>query len=321
MVIETRPSRIAQLTDRLLMVSPDQFGFNPETAVTNSFQNRPDKHHLQIRNQAISEFKGMVSKLRVHGLLVSVAPSPVDRVTPDAVFPNNWISFHRELLSREIDTILYPMMANNRRAERQQDVVSKLIEKATKSSLRILDLSYLEDQGLYLEGTGSLIFERARRVVFAQESPRTNLAALNVFCNATDYEPVVFHANDQAGQPIYHTNVVMSISSGFSVVCLDAISDDGEKLRVEKELERLNLQIVEITQDQVSNFCGNILEVKPKPFVDPLLIMSQTAYRAFTLRQKTELKRFANLLPVNIPTIERIGGGSARCMLAEVFVR
>ncbi|MDO8619620.1 MAG: arginine deiminase-related protein [Candidatus Daviesbacteria bacterium] len=320
MVTETRTSRTAQLTDKLLMVFPDQFGFNHETAGTNSFQNKPDQHHLEVRSQAILEFNGMVNKLRENGISVYVAPSPTGQVTPDAVFPNNWISFHRELSLKGIDTILYPMMANNRRAERQPNTVYPLIKDEPKSrDLRLLDLSYLEDQGLYLEGTGSLIFDRFRKVVFAHESPRTNLEALNVFCSFTDYEPVVFHANDKTGQSIYHTNVVMSIGSGFSVVCLEAIPDDHEKLRVEKELDRLHLEIIEITQDQVSQFCGNVLEVQPHQG-DPLLVMSQTAYDGFDLKQKDRLAHYANLLPVNIPTIESVGGGSARCMMAEIFV-
>lgn len=311
-------TRSAQLTNTLLMVSPDSFGFNPETATTNSFQNNLPESDLRVRNLAKIEFADMVNAIRNHGITVLTTPSRDDVITPDAVFPNNWVSFHNEL--EGFDAVLYPMLAPNRRAERQWEIINRLLTPARNRQSKVLDLTQLEQSGQFLEGTGSLVFDRIHKVVFAEESPRTNLQALDSFCLKTGYEPVTFHAYDHEGKMIYHTNVVISIGAGFSVVCLDAIIDHRERKTVESKLDQLELEIIEISRDQLGNFCGNTLEVKSKAD-DPVMIMSKRAFRSFEQKQMEKLQYFASILPVEIPTIEAIGGGSARCMLAEVFLK
>lgn len=309
-------TKTAQLTDTVLMVRPDSFGFNDQTASTNSFQNRLSVDSGgSIRDQALREFAEAVDTLQKSGIEVVVCPSRIDVATPDAVFPNNWISFHSELDG--IDVIVYPMLAPNRRAERQLDQVSRALELEIDPSA-ILDLTYHETSGNFLEGTGSLIFNRRRKVVFAHESARTSYTALDDFCAQTGYRPVKFHAYGRGGESIYHTNVVMSIGEGFSIVCLEAIADTQERATVEDMLKKLQLQVIPISLDQLHSFCGNVLEVQSSSG-RPKIIMSTTAFGAFTEPQKEQLDSFGDLVPVRIPTIEQVGGGSARCMLAEIF--
>lgn len=311
------PTKFAQITDTILMVSPDKFGFNNQTAATNSFQNNPD-HRLpeEVESSALSEFGSAVKTLRRSGLIVVVASSRTDVITPDAVFPNNWISFHDEL--PKVDVVLYPMLAPNRRTERQFDNVKALMPWLDVDPARILDLTRYENFGQFLEGTGSLILDRREKVVFAHESPRTSAVVLNAFCEQTGYRQVKFHALDTANRPIYHTNVVMSIGDGFSVVALEAIPDVAERHNVEQKLKDLELEIIDISLDQMYAFCGNILEVKSTTDESKILL-SATAHNAFTDAQRKTLMGYGELIPVDIPTIEAVGGGSARCLVAEVF--
>lgn len=309
-------SKAAQLTDTLLMVTPDNFGFNNQTASTNTFQNDlPLGSRESPRNKALSEFHGAVDLLRRSGIRVLICPSRTDIDTPDAVFPNNWISFHSEV--KGINTVLYPMLAPNRRDERQLIAVEQTLGIKIDPST-VLDLTHHEKSGHFLEGTGSLIFDRKRKVVFAHESARTSFQVLDDFCDRTGYRPVKFHAQDEGGKPIYHTNVVMSIGDGLSVVCLEAIQNRQERSTVENTLDALELEIINITLDQLHAFCGNILEVQSGTGKNKI-IMSITAYDAFTEAQRKQLMGYGELVPIYIPTIEKIGGGSARCMVAEVF--
>lgn len=300
-----------QITDTLLMIRPDAFGFNEETAASNEFQNVPTESSDVVRGRAIAEFETMVLQLQHEGIHVVVIPSRDN--TPDAVFPNNWLSFHDNGTA-----VLYPMLAPNRRAERQFDTaMSALSGFVNRNEIQVVDLTHLEDEGKFLEGTGSLVFDRRNGVAFAVESPRTTLAALKVFCDELDMKPVVFHATGTEGKPIYHTNVVMGIGDGFSVVCIEAIEDSNERANVILHLEK-NGAIVPISKDQMDAFCGNIMHVQS---IDgkKKIIMSQAARDAFTDDQKEILKNFGDLVAVSIPTIESVGGGSARCMVAEVF--
>ncbi len=308
-------SKSAQLTDTLLMISPDQFGFNNQTATTNTFQNNLPHNSEEIRNKAVLEFNAAVASLRKNNIRVLICPSREDVITPDAVFPNNWISFHNELSSTNI--ILYPMLAPNRRAERQLDNVSRALGLQIDHSA-ILDLTHYEATESFLEGTGSLILDRRRKVAFAHESARTSCSVLDDFCNKTGYRPVKFHAYDKNKKPIYHTNVVMTIGEDFSTVCFEAMKDVRERETVKKELTTLGLETIPITLDQLHSFCGNILQVR-SILGKNKIIMSVTAYDAFTKDQRKQLLDHGDLVPVSIPTIETIGGGSARCMLAEVF--
>lgn len=320
MAIETATpisAKIAQqLTNTLLMISPDQFGFNEQTASTNTFQNKTDEPEAAVRDKAILEFKGTVDILRRHGVEVVVCPSRTDISTPDAVFPNNWISFHNEL--ERVDVILYPMLAANRRAERQFDKVKSLMPWMAIDPQRVLDLTGLEQASQFLEGTGSLVFDRRNKVVFAHESARTSYSALDIFCEKTGYQSVKFHAFDKEDRPIYHTNVVMGIGEGFSVVCLESILDIKERRMIESRLKDLELEVVDATLDQLHAFCGNVLEVKSTSGISKI-ILSVNAFDAFTNAQRKTLTGYGELIPVEINTIETIGGGSARCLVAEVF--
>lgn len=314
--IPSSTTSLAQLTDTVLMISPDSFGFNDQTASTNAFQNNlPADSKDNPRSRAFSEFHDSVDLLRRNGIRVMVCPSKTDVNTPDAVFPNNWISFHNE--AKGINAVLYPMLAPNRRAERQLYAVEQTLGIKIDPST-VLDLTHHETSGRFLEGTGSLIFDRKRKVVFAHESARTSFRVLDDFCNQTNYQPIKFHAQDKGGKPIYHTNVVMSIGEGFSVVCLEAIQDRRERSAVKNALSELELEIINITLDQLHAFCGNILEVKSVSRRNKIA-MSITAFDAFTEDQRKKLMSYGDIIPFNIPTIETIGGGSARCMLAEVF--
>lgn len=316
--VETSLStKAVQLTNTLLMIKPDQFGFNDQTAATNPFQNSTHAATETIRDRALIEFNCMVATLRSHGIEIVTCPSKTDPQTPDAVFPNNWISFHKEI--KGIDVVLYPMLAPNRRAERQLDQVKKLMPWMEIDPGRILDLTGFEDANQFLEGTGSLVFDRSKKVVFAHESPRTSYSVLDAFCKQTGYEAVKFHAFDNGNRPIYHTNVVMSIGAGFSVVCLESISDRKERTNLEFRLKDLGLEIIDISLDQLHAFCGNVLEIK-SAIGQSHILMSVTAYDAFTEEQRRRLMTpVGEIIPVNIETIEKVGGGSARCMVTEVF--
>lgn len=308
-------AQFPQLTSMLLMISPDQFGFNEQTAATNAFQNKIGGSSEEVRNRALLEFRSAVTTLRRNQITAVVVPSRTDVVTPDAVFPNNWISFHNEI--RNVDAVLYPMLAPNRRAERQFDKIRSFMPWLEIDPQRVLDLTHYEDSGQFLEGTGSLIFDRNEKVVFAHESPRTNPVVLDAFCEQTGYKSILFHAEDRT-VPIYHTNVVMSIGDGFSVISFDAIPDQKERHTVEQKLKDLQLEVIDISIKQVRSFCGNVLEVKSASD-DPKILLSSTAYAAFSQGQRRILSNYGELMPVEMPTIETVGGGSARCLVAEVF--
>jgi hypothetical protein len=301
-----------QLTDTILMIAPDSFGFNPETASTNTFQHTAAVDTHTIREKAQKEFDVMKRTLEEKGVRVIAMPSPAKLTTPDAVFPNNWISFHEG--GR---VVVYPMLAPNRRLERQLPAVRAALKDVVPLTT-IEDLTAYESHGRFLEGTGSLVLDREHRVAFAVLSPRTHEVLVQEFCERMGYEPVLFHAVGD-GVPVYHTNVVMGIGKGFAVVCVDAIVNDEERRMIEKKIASLGLDLIAITIAQMNAFCGNLLELVSTDG-KPLIVLSQKAYDAFTKEQRLVLEKYGELVPVAIPTIETIGGGSARCMLAEVFV-
>lgn len=298
--------------NKVLMVSPDSFSFNPETASTNAFQNKTETLGEEVKKQAMFEFNQMVKTLRAAGILVFVSPSRKDIKTPDAVFPNNWISTHENN-----QVVIYPMFAKNRRSERQWGKIKNLLGVSDKTVVH--DLSYLENEGFFLEGTGSLVFDRKNKIVFATESARTSIKALSVFCKIMKYEPILFHATSENRKPIYHTNVVMSIGDGFAVVCLEAIENNHERKIIADKISELELEKIEITRNQMQNFCGNILELQSRSGRNKIII-SKTALNFFSEKQKKTLRKYGDLVSVNIPTIERVGGGSARCLLTELFL-
>lgn len=303
------------LTDTVIMVAPEQFGFNSETAETNSFQHQPDEAQDslgRLRDAACGEFQHVVEILTSHQIRVLVLPGRKDVVTPDAVFPNNWFSHHRE------DTlVLYPMLAPNRRAERQPSLLRDLLQSIGCHPV-ILDLSSREQDGLILEGTGSLVLDRAQKVAFAMASSRTHQVVVDEWCHRLGYRACFFHAYDKLSRPIYHTNVFMSIGDGFAVASLDAIP---ERASFENTLRELGKEIIQLSQEQLYSFCGNILHLRSQDGRQKIML-SQTSMSAFTREQREQreqLEQYGDLVPVAIPTIERIGGGGVRCMLAEVF--
>ncbi|RSK45390.1 amidinotransferase [Hymenobacter rigui] len=295
------------------MVRPTRFTFNTETAHSNHFQGfiaGLDDGAIQAR--AFAEFDGVVARLRERGVQVLVFEDTPEPHTPDAVFPNNWGTFHPD--GR---VLLYPMCAPNRRAERRPDILAQL---GRQFRIReVVDLSAHEQEERFLEGTGSIIFDHVHRIAYAGLSARTDKALFEAVCARLGYQPVSFHALDELEQEIYHTNVMMCVGAEFAVVCLESIRDEAERAAVVASLTSTGHELIAISLEQVRRFAGNMLTLRTA-FGTGLLVMSQRAYDALTPVQRHRLSHYAELLPMSIPTIETIGGGSARCMLAEVFL-
>ncbi len=306
----------SQLTNTILMVSPDSFAYNAQTAGSNSFQNKPEFDPETLRKKALEEFNGMVKKLTAEGVDVLVLSNDTEVDTPDAVFPNNWFSTYED------GTImLFPMLSENRRLERSKDTITEVMESSGFKIRRFVDYSEFEKQGLILEGTGSLVLDRRNNAVFAIESERTNRILFERYCDEmkiSSSNRVFFHANDENGSPIYHTNVIMSIGNGFAVICSECI-ESGDHREVMTKLEELRLEVIDITYAQLKNFCGNILNVKNNNG-ESLIVLSASAMWNFEDRQVEVLRKYGRLVEVSINTIETVGGGSARCMMAEIFL-
>lgn len=296
------------------MIRPVRFGFNEQTAESNAFQDI--KLAAQTKDvsqeEARREFDEMERRLTAAGVDVLVYDDTVEPYTPDSIFPNNWVSFHASGT-----VVLYPMQAENRRQERRMDIIDALGQRFHVA--KVVDLTHFEQEGKFLEGTGSLVFDRMNRVAFACLSPRTNIDVLNEYVRQTNYRVVSFHASDAGEQAIYHTNVLMCIGDSFAVVCLQAIKNPDERLMVRQELEGLGKQIIEITLEQMAAFAGNMLLVSTKKG-QKLLVMSTRAYESLTPRQLDKLDDYATLMHVDLSIIEGNGGGSARCMMAEVHL-
>ncbi|HZY38582.1 MAG TPA: arginine deiminase-related protein [Mucilaginibacter sp.] len=301
----------SQSTSRILMIRPVNFGFNEQTAESNAFQNR-DAQSESANRQAQKEFDGMVNTLRANGVDVTVVDDTMEPHTPDSIFPNNWVSFHSDG-----QVFLYPMQAENRRLERREDTINGLEDNFTVK--HIIDLSRFEEENKFLEGTGSMVLDRENKIAYACISPRTDREVLHVFCQQAGYAPVTFDAVDENGQAIYHTNVLMCVGSRFAVICLESIPNPHEKLVVKESLLSTKKEIVDISFDQMNRFAGNMLEVKNMA-QETLIVMSKNAYEALLEEQKNVLKKYGKLVYADINTIETIGGGSARCMMAEVHL-
>lgn len=300
-----------QSTSNLLMIRPVSFGFNEQTAGSNTFQTQSDDQQ-SVQNKALAEFDGLVKVLRDNGVSVTVIEDTAYPHTPDSIFPNNWVSFHD---NGEVFT--YPMQAENRRLERREDIITDLEDFFEVK--HVIDLSRFEHEGQFLEGTGSMVLDRENKIVYACLSPRTNREVLDVFCKQTGYKPVTFHAFDQNNFAIYHTNVMMCVGSNFAVVCLDSITNSTEKEEFTHSLESTGKQIINISFDQMNHFAGNMLEIK-NIAGETLIVMSKSAFDALNEQQKTTLYSFGKLICADINTIETNGGGSARCMIAEVHL-
>ncbi|WP_439557029.1 citrulline utilization hydrolase CtlX [Dyadobacter sp.] len=303
-----------QSTSRIMMIRPASFGFNEETATTNEYQQRD----LTINEAstpaqtAEEEFELMTSQLSKAGINVQIFDDADDIRRPDAVFPNNWVSFHQ---SGKV--VLYPMMAQNRRLERREDIIEALGKEYKIEE--IIDLTYFEKEGKFLEGTGSMVLDRRYKIAYACFSPRTHPDVLAAFGEAMGYEIIAFNATDENDKPIYHTNVLMCVGDIFAVVCLEAIKDPDERLMVRAALEDTNKYIVEISLEQVRHFAGNMLMVR-NARADKFLIMSTQAYESLTNTQVKQLNEYARLLHTDLSYIETYGGGSARCMMTEIHL-
>ena len=303
-----------QTTRHILMIRPANFGFNEETAANNAFQSRDGRLSPDdIRKKAEEEFDTFVDTLRAAGVHVIVAQDSAKPVKPDAIFPNNWATFHQEGF-----VVTYPMFAPSRRRERRRQVIDTVLKEGFRSERRI-NLEFNEKLDRFLEGTGSIIFDHQHRLAYACLSPRTDAGLLDDLCRTLDYTPVVFHARDGKGQDIYHTNVMMALGETFVVVCMATVTDPEEHARLERSFRDTGKEIVDISLDQMNAFAGNMLQVR-NDRDETLLVMSEQAFRALDDVQKNTLQRHTRLLHSPIDTIETYGGGSARCMMAEVFL-
>ena len=300
-------------TSNILMVRPANFGFNEETAASNAFQTNDKSLTIsEIQENAKIEFDAFVAKLQSKGVNVVVANDSVTPIKPDAIFPNNWVSFHDNGA-----IITYPMYAEVRRLERSEAIIEQISNDFETGERFNLENS--EAKKLYLEGTGSMIFDRPQRLVYACISPRTDETVLDSFCEITNFDKVVFTAVDGNGQQIYHTNVMMAIGETFVVICLDTIVDADERVMVEQSIIDTDKEVIEITLEQMMHFAGNMLQVRNESG-ETFLVMSEQAYKSLTDSQIGQIETHTEILHTPLYTIETYGGGSARCMMAEIFM-
>lgn len=298
-----------QTTSRILMVRPARFAFNEETAANNYFQQKSNSD--SVAEKALNEFDAFVNLLRGNDLDVTVIQDTPEPWTPDSIFPNNWFSSH---ISGEL--VLYPMFAENRRMERKPEVMDLLTRKLDHR--KIIDLTHWEKEEQFLEGTGSMIFDREKRIAYACRSPRTSENVLRDFCARMNFDSVVFDSTDTNNNFIYHTNVMMAIGTQVAIVCLESIKNEDEREKVISRLKTTGKIIVDISLEQVTHFAGNMLELKSRNG-SPLMIMSAAARQALTMEQETIISTYNKILSPELSTIETNGGGSARCMIAELF--
>ncbi len=306
-----------QITNTILMVRPVAFRMNEQTAVNNYYQKVLDGLLPEtVQAKAQQEFDAYVAKLRAIGVNVVVIQDTKEPDTPDSIFPNNWISFHENG-----NVGLYPMYAENRRHERREDILDEL-EKAGYHIENIIDYTSAEEDGFFLEGTGSLLLDRVNRKAYCALSPRADEELFIEFCEDFEYSPVIFTANQTVNgerKAIYHTNVMMCLAETFAVICLECIDDKKERENVKKHLKEDGKEIIVITEAQVNNFAGNMLQVKGAND-EPFLIMSNAAHQSLTKSQVQAIEKHCKIVSSSLDTIEACGGGSARCMMAEVFL-
>ncbi|APY00755.1 citrulline utilization hydrolase CtlX [Lacinutrix venerupis] len=305
-----------QTTNTILMIRPVAFRMNEQTAVNNYFQEDIQLKNAEINAKAQEEFDAFVEKLRAVGVNVIVEDDDILMDTPDSIFPNNWVSFHENG-----NVGLYPMFAENRRRERREEVFARLEKEGFKIN-DIIDYTTAENENVFLEGTGSLLLDRVNDKAYCALSPRADEGLFIEFCEDFEYTPVVFTANqtvDGKRLPIYHTNVMMCLAETFSVICLDSIDDKKERKNVIKNLKADGKEIINITEEQMANFAGNMLQVRGKDN-KLYLVMSQAAHNSLSQAQINIIERHCEILSSSLETIETCGGGSARCMMAEVFL-
>ena len=306
-----------QTTNSILMIRPVAFRMNEQTAVNNYYQKVLDGlSPSTVNEKAQKEFDAFVQKLEAVGIDVTVVDDVLSPDTPDSIFPNNWISFHENA-----DVALYPMFAENRRLERREEILDLLEEKGFEIE-NIVDYTDAEIDGFYLEGTGSLLLDRANAKAYCALSPRADEELFIEFCEDFDMEPIIFEAFQTVNgerKLIYHTNVMMCLGETFAVICSDCIDDKKERKMVLDHLKKDNKEVILITEDQMNNFAGNMLELRGKDD-KRYIIMSASAHQSLTPKQITQLEKHAEILSSSLDTIEACGGGSARCMMAEIFL-
>lgn len=296
----------------ILMVRPANFGFNAETAANNYFQNNIQKSQKELQGIALKEFDKMVATLRKNNIEVLVINDTENPRKPDAIFPNNWLS-----TSPNGTVSVFPMYARNRRLEKREDIIDLLTHQYLVSNFQ--DWSEYEVEGKFLEGTGSMIIDYEHRILYACLSDRTHPGVIEKFASTNQLKAFTFTATDAEKRPIYHTNVMMCLGNKFAVVCEDSIQNEYEKIALQQLLSSTQKEIISISLQQMNSFAGNMLQVKNKD-EEIFLIMSQTAYNSLSQQQIKKLSSFNNLLPIAVPTIENVEGGSVRCMMAEIFL-
>jgi hypothetical protein len=306
---------LKQTAHTILMIEPIAFGFNDQTAANNYFQQKGNASDADLQHQALAEFNRMVNQLRAKGIEVLVVKDTPEPHTPDSIFPNNWISFHEGG-----QVILYPMFAPNRRSERRDDIL-RILEGHRLVINNLSDFSFWENQDLFLEGTGSMIFDRVHQIAYAALSDRTDKSVFLQFCETFGFTPVYFSARQTVGGkrlPIYHTNVMLSVADGYAVVCTDSIDNVDERQTLIESLKKNGKEIISISEEQMHAFAGNMLQLQNKEG-EKYLVMSQAAFDSLTEQQIKRLELYNELIVIPIPTIEKTGGGSVRCMVAEIF--
>jgi len=307
----TQTAARVQSTNSVLMIRPGRFFPNPETAADNAFQCNADRDSEALTLLARKEFDAAVQTLRAAEVNVHVFEDTAEPEKPDAVFPNNWISTHDDGW-----IALFPMYSALRRRERRQDIIEQL--RKYYRVTEVIDYSAFEEDGCFLEGTGSLVFDHLNKIAYVSLSNRSNPTVIQRFAEDFSYEPVTFTSIDSTGQPIYHTNVMMCIGTGFAMVGLEMIPNKAERQKVRAHLEKTGKAIVELSADQIANFAGNAIELHNKDG-QKLLVLSTRAARALSEDQHEKLSHYVRLVPLELPTIE-LGGGSARCMIATIHL-
>ena len=300
------------LASNLLMIRPCQFFSNPQTADSNKFQGRSKLSDNELQEAALSEFDMLVSRLREADMDVYVFEDTPNPITPDSVFPNNWVSLHNNGT-----VVLYPMEAENRRLERRLDIIYELRDKHGFDIKKIIDMSYLEDKQEYLEGTGSMILDHVNKIAYACLSSRTHKNALLDYSKKFGFSAVTFCAQDASKSDIYHTNVIMSLGEKLAVLCEDAIPIDFEKKQIKDSLQSTGHEIINISLDQMTSFAGNVLEVISNSD-EHLMLMSERAEKSLTKKQKSIIEKYCRIISSPINNIEDSAGGSVRCMIAEI---
>ncbi len=307
-----------QITNAILMIRPVKFRMNEQTAVNNYYQKDiPEWSQYEIQNKALSEFDNLVIKLRKAGVHVVVVEDLSEADTPDSVFPNNWISFHQNG-----NVAVYPMFAENRRLERREDILEILAKKGFEIR-HVIDYTSAEEEGVFLEGTGSLVLDRVNRKAYGALSPRADEGLFIEFCEDFEYTPVLFHAyhtTNRKRKLIYHTNVMMTLTEKLAIICLDSIDDKKERKNVISHLRMDGKKIITLSESQINNFAGNMLQVKNEDDMR-YIVMSETAYGSLLANQLKSIEMESKIIKSDISTIEILGGGSVRCMLAEIFAK